>query len=111
MIFANLPAVFFCHNITDRFQSKYFGRAVGVDVKDVYTLRQMLFRVGEDLFRKSVEIDPGCKADAVIPGNIGVQLCRHIDQIDIFRFSDGIQQALRVAMMFGIVNDSCFHNK
>ena len=58
---------------------------------------------------KTAVINAGSKTDPVISGKIRILICRHINQIDFGRCLDGVQKFLCVSMMFGIIDDCCFH--
>ena len=92
VVFAELLAVLLFRNLPHSLQEIATRRAMGVDIEDTFSFRQMLLREGQNLFGKGAVIDTRSKADAVIGGQVRIRLGNDIDQSDIVFCGNGVQQ-------------------
>ena len=79
--------------------------ATRVYEEDVLALGQVLFREIQDLLGERRVIGAGSKPDALERRQISTLVFKNVDQRNISRFADGIEQLLRIPVMLGIICD------
>ena len=108
--FTQLTAVFFLRNLTYAIQESSCRCSMRVDEENLFVFRQMRLCKGFDLFCKFIVVNTGSQSNTILAGKICIRYFRHIDQrYRLICFLYCVQEFFRISMMFGIVDDSCFH--